>query len=230
MQRDPDSECAPLIYPWYDIHPHFPNIPGDYMPPPLGRVWLTLCRRNTDISWAPLASSIPDLVIRQGTSLPVPIHFEFGSGTTLDWKEWVDNKLSDTGFMGLLQRAGVLKAIISSRYLSNFRYLFNLRHLVLWWCTTTHTFFFSCGEVTVTLENVANQLVLPILGNIDLATLELSLEEEAVEVELKKRISENAKLSYWVSFLLNSLCLPAVRPLLCFDFASLFLGLTPITP
>ena len=162
-------------------------------------MWLTLCRRNTDISWAPLASSIPDLVIRQGTSLPVPIHFEFGSGTTLDWKEWVDNKLSDTGFMGLLQRAGVLKAIISSRYLSNFRYLFNLRHLVLWWCTTTHTFFFSCGEVTVTLENVANQLVLPILGNIDLATLELSLEEEAVEVELKKRISENAKLSYWVS-------------------------------
>ena len=51
----------------------------------------------------------------------------------------------------------------------------------------------------MTLENVANQLVLPILGNIDLATLELSLEEEAVEVELKKRISENAKLSYWVS-------------------------------
>ena len=51
----------------------------------------------------------------------------------------------------------------------------------------------------MTLENVANQLVLPILGDIDLATFELSLEEEAVEVELKKRISENAKLSYWVS-------------------------------
>ena len=126
----------------------------------------------------------------------MPIHFEFGSGTTLDWKEWVDNKLSDTDFMGLLQQAGVLKAIISSCCLSNFRYLFNLRHLVRRWCTTTHTFFFSCGEVIVTLENVANQLVLPILGDIDLATFELSLEEEAVEVELKKRISENAKLSY----------------------------------
>ena len=126
----------------------------------------------------------------------MPIHFEFGSGTTLDWKEWVDNKLSDTGFMGLLQQAGVLKAIISSCCLSNFRYLFNLCHLVRRWCTTTHTFFFSCGEVIVTLENVANQLVLPILGDIDLATFELSLEEEAVEVELKKRISENAKLSY----------------------------------
>ena len=199
VQRDPDSEYAPLIYPWYDIHPHFQKILSDYTPPLPSCVWLALCRQNTDISWAPLASSIPNLVIRQGTLLPVPIHFEFGSGTALDWKEWVDNKLSDTGFMGLLQRAGVLKAIISSRYLSNFWDLFNLRHLVRQWCTTTHAFFFSCGEVTVTLENVANQLLLPILGDIDLATLELSLKEEAMEAELKKRMSGNAKLSYWIS-------------------------------
>ena len=105
VQRDPDSEYAPLIYPWYDIHPHFQKILSDYTPPLPSCVWLALCRQNTDISWAPLASSIPNLVIRQGTLLPVPIHFEFGSGTALDWKEWVDNKLSDTGFMGLLQRA-----------------------------------------------------------------------------------------------------------------------------
>ena len=51
----------------------------------------------------------------------------------------------------------------------------------------------------MTLENVANQLLLPILGDIDLATLELSLKEEAVEAELKKMMSGNAKLSYWVS-------------------------------
>ena len=42
-QRDLDSECAPLIDPWYDVHPYFPKIPGDYAPPPLGRVWLVLC-------------------------------------------------------------------------------------------------------------------------------------------------------------------------------------------
>ena len=54
-----------------------------------------------------LASSIPNLVIRQGTSLPVPIHFKFGSGTALGWRDRVDNKLSNTGFMGLLQQAGV---------------------------------------------------------------------------------------------------------------------------
>ena len=77
------SECASLIDPWYDIHPHFPKIPGDYATPPLSRVWLALCWRNTDISWASLASLIPDLVVLQGTLLLVPIHFEFGSGTAL---------------------------------------------------------------------------------------------------------------------------------------------------
>jgi len=98
--------------------------------------------------------------------------------------------------MGLLQRANVLKAIVSSHYLSNFRDLFNLLHLVRRWCTTTHTFFFSCDEVIVTLEDVDNQLLLPILGDVDLATLELSPEEEAVEAKLKKRMSGNAMLSY----------------------------------
>ena len=117
----------------------------------------------------------------------------------LGWKEWVYRELSDTGFMGLLQRAGVLKAIVLSRCLSNYRDLFNLRHLVYRWCTATHTFFFSRGEITVTLEDVANQLLLPILGDVDPGSLELSLEEEAMQAKLKKRMSGNAKLLYWVS-------------------------------
>ena len=44
MERDPDSECAPLIDPWYEINPHFPKIPGDYVPPPPVRVLITLVR------------------------------------------------------------------------------------------------------------------------------------------------------------------------------------------
>ena len=51
----------------------------------------------------------------------------------------------------------------------------------------------------MTLEDVANQVLLPILGDVDPATLELSPEEEVVEVELRKRMSRIAKLSYWVS-------------------------------
>ena len=119
-RHDRDSECAPLIDPWYDICPHFPKIPGDYMSPPPGRVWLALFRRTPDVSWAPMSSYLSDLVIHQGVALPVPIHFEFGSGTSSSWKEWVNSELSDTGFMGLLQRAGVLKVVVLSRSLSNF--------------------------------------------------------------------------------------------------------------
>ena len=104
----------------------------------------------------------------------------------LGWREWVDKELSNTGFM----------AIVSSRCLSNFRDLYNLCHLVRQWCTTTHNFFFSCDEITVTLEDVANQLLLPILGDVNPGALELSLKEETVEAELKKRMSGNAKLSY----------------------------------
>ena len=103
-----------------------------------------------------MSSFISDLVILQGISLAVPIHFEFGSDTALGWKEWIDSKLSDTGFMGLLQRAGVLKVVVLSRSLSNFRDLYNLHHLVRRWCTTSHTFFFSYGKLTVTIEDVAN--------------------------------------------------------------------------
>ena len=51
----------------------------------------------------------------------------------------------------------------------------------------------------MTLEDVANQLLLPISDDVDLATLEISPKEEAVEAELKNGMSGNAKLSYWVS-------------------------------
>ena len=44
----------------------------------------------------------------------------------------------------------------------------------------------------MTLEDVANQLLLPILGDANPDALELSLKEEAVEAELKKRMSGNA--------------------------------------
>lgn len=101
-KRDPNSECAPFINPWHNVHSHFPKVSGDYVPLLSCRVWLALCLCNIDVSWAPLASSIFDIAIRQGTSLPIPIHFEFGSGVALCWQEWVDRELSDKGFMGLL--------------------------------------------------------------------------------------------------------------------------------
>ena len=84
--RDLNNECLPLIDPWYNTHIHFHVVIDDYLPPPPSRVWLSICCHDMEVSLAPLASSILDLHIRQGTSLPVPILFEFGSGTTLGWK------------------------------------------------------------------------------------------------------------------------------------------------
>ena len=49
-QCDPNSECTPLINPWYDIHPHFPKIPSDYVSPQPGRVLLALSQRNPNVS------------------------------------------------------------------------------------------------------------------------------------------------------------------------------------
>ncbi|KAK9988301.1 hypothetical protein SO802_028540 [Lithocarpus litseifolius] len=78
------------------------------------------------------------------------------------------------------------------------RDLFNLRHLVRQWCTATYTFFLSCNEITVTLEDVLNQLLLSILSDVHPCGMELSPEGEVVEAKLKKRMSGNAKLSHWV--------------------------------
>ena len=49
-ERDPNGECAPLIDPWYEISPYFPKAPGEYVPPPPGRVLITLVRRDPDVS------------------------------------------------------------------------------------------------------------------------------------------------------------------------------------
>ena len=39
-RRAPNTERTPLIDPWYDIHAHFPKVPGDYMLPPQYRRFL----------------------------------------------------------------------------------------------------------------------------------------------------------------------------------------------
>ena len=81
--RNLGSECPPLINPWYSIFIHFPIVLGDYLPLPLGRMWLSICHYDMEVSWALLVSTILDLDIHQETSLPVPMLFEFGSSTSL---------------------------------------------------------------------------------------------------------------------------------------------------
>uniref|UniRef100_A0A2N9GTA7 Aminotransferase-like plant mobile domain-containing protein n=1 Tax=Fagus sylvatica TaxID=28930 RepID=A0A2N9GTA7_FAGSY len=91
-------------------------------------------------------------------------------------------------------QAGVLRSILISRCSNMFRDTEALRQLVRRWCPSTHTFFFAHGEMTVTLEDIENQWLLPILGDQDPAEIALSPEESKVEAVLaelhraKKRV------------------------------------------
>ena len=49
-ERNPDGECAPLIDSWYETSPYFLKVLGEYVPPPPGRVLITLVRRDPDVS------------------------------------------------------------------------------------------------------------------------------------------------------------------------------------
>ena len=91
----------------------------------------------------------------------MPIFFDFVPGKIQCWPIWVDKELSDAEFVGRLERAGILKAVAISRNLEGFRDAKGLRHLVRCWCPSLHTFFFSVGELTITLKDVVNNFLLP---------------------------------------------------------------------
>ena len=75
----------------------------------------------------------------------------------------MDKELSNEEFVGRLERASILKAVAISRNLEEFRDAKGLRHLVCRWCPALHTFLFSFGELTITLEDVVNNFLLPML-------------------------------------------------------------------
>ena len=85
--------------------------------------------------------------------------------------------------MGRLECARILKVVAISRNLEGFRDAKGLRHLVRRWCPSLHTFFFSIGELTITLKDVVNNFLLPVFG--DENPFDISLSEEDLEVENK---------------------------------------------
>ena len=83
-----------------------------------------------------------------------------------------------------MEQASVLRSILISRCSNMYRDTEALRQLVRKWCPSTHTFVFAHGELTVTLEDVENHWLLPILGDQGPAELELSPEESRIEATL----------------------------------------------
>ena len=64
----------------------------------------------------------------------------------------------------------------------------------------------------MTLEDVVNQLLLSILGDVDLSDIQFSTEKETMEAELRKGLRDgNAKLSNGLG-LSRKLLLPLVVP------------------
>ena len=63
------------------------------------------------------------------------------------------------------------------------------------------TFFFAHGELTVTLEDIENHWLLPILGDQDPADFELSLEELRIEAALVDYVS--LKVLIPINWLIN---------------------------
>ena len=95
----------------------------------------------------------------------------------------MDRELSDEEFVGHLKRARIPKAVAISRNLEGFRDAKGLRYLVHQWYPSLHTFFFSVSELTITLEDVVNNFLLPMFGNEN--HFDIRLFEEDLKVENK---------------------------------------------
>ena len=108
--------------------------------------------------------------------------------------------------MGHLKHARIPKAVAISRNLEGFRDAKALRHLVRRWCLSLHTFFFSVGELTITLEDVVNNFLLSVFGDENPFDIDLSEEDLKVEDKLFSHFGGHttspggklAKIGRWV--------------------------------
>ena len=76
-----------------------------------------------------------------------------------------------------------MKSIAISRILEGFKDAKGLKHLVLRWCPSLHTFLFSIGKLTITLEDVVNNFLIPVFG--DESPFDISFSSEDLKVEDK---------------------------------------------
>ena len=178
-------ECPafPLRDPWYTPSLFFPLV--SHGEAPLSpHAWVFSSQVGfASFAQVPNLREILDLQIRRGSWEAIPIFFDFVLGKITNWPIWVDRELFDGEFVGCLERAGILKAVAISRNLEGFRDAKGLRHLIRRWCPSLHTFFFSIGELMVTLEDVVNNFLLLVFG--DENPFNISLFDEDLEVEDK---------------------------------------------
>uniref|UniRef100_A0A2N9IZR2 Aminotransferase-like plant mobile domain-containing protein n=1 Tax=Fagus sylvatica TaxID=28930 RepID=A0A2N9IZR2_FAGSY len=192
----------PLIDPWYASSPLFPPRSVDFSFPMEDWDWtVSGLEPMVNQAWVPNLDEISELLIQKGDLQATPINFDFLCAASKDWSHWVDREILDPDFWDRLVDAGVHWSILISRSCNMFRDTESLRELLRRWCPSTHTFFFSWGELTPILEDVANHWMLPILGEYSLSNIKLSAAEEETAAALKKRSS--TRLSGWPSFFVH---------------------------
>ena len=96
----------------------------------------------------------------------------------------MDRELSNREFDDFLEHVRILKSVAISRNLEGFRDAKGLRHLVRRWCPSLHSFFFSVGELTITLEDVVKNFLLPVFGDESPFDIRLSSEDLKIEDKL----------------------------------------------
>ena len=169
--------ARPTLNPWYKSGSLFPSIPADVRLPLADWEWLVKREDATaDAIWVPPFQEILDLKIQRKFIIVVPLKFDFQCLMANIWEAWVDKEFANEEFCALLERARVLQAILISRSSNMYRDTEALRQMIQRWCPSSHTFFFAHGELTVTLEDIENHWMLPILGNCDPSEIELSSE------------------------------------------------------
>ena len=118
----------------------------------------------------------------------------------------MDRELFDGEFVSCLECAGILKSVAIFRNHEDFRNTKGLRHLVRHWCPSFHTFFFSVGELTITLEDVVNNFFIPVFGNENPFDINLSSKDLKIEDKLFNHFGgctassggKLAKMSKWI--------------------------------
>uniref|UniRef100_A0A2N9I2V0 Aminotransferase-like plant mobile domain-containing protein n=1 Tax=Fagus sylvatica TaxID=28930 RepID=A0A2N9I2V0_FAGSY len=171
----------PTVDPWYRSSERFPSVPASLQPPPADWEWL---------------------VMREDATADMT--------WTPNFQEIRDLQIQRNEMLAV-PLAGVLRSILISRCSNMFRDTEALRQLVRRWCPSTHTFFFAHGELTVTLEDVENHWLLPILGDQDPAEIALSPEESKIEAVLADYIgrknvalgTQAARFNSWMEHFLR---------------------------
>uniref|UniRef100_A0A2N9H6Y4 Aminotransferase-like plant mobile domain-containing protein n=1 Tax=Fagus sylvatica TaxID=28930 RepID=A0A2N9H6Y4_FAGSY len=175
--RGPEDDGSSSNFVLGSPEPH-----GDILGQPILNPWYRSSERYGLDSKFP--ERFRDLQIQRNEMLDVSLVFYFQCSRAVEWADWIDSELADRGFCDCLERAGVLRSILISRCSNMYRDTEALRQLVWRWCPSTHTFFFAHGELTVTLEDVENHWLLPILGDQGPADLILSPKELEIESAL----------------------------------------------